>query len=139
MVVPDDLVRPIECLAQNLFIAPPSIAQWAALAAFDGEAELQANLARYRRNRDLLQDALPSAGFPVLSPPDGAFYLYTDVSRWTDDSVAFCRRMLAETAVAATPGVDFDPLRGQRTVRFSFAGATDHMAEAARRLAAWSK
>jgi aspartate/methionine/tyrosine aminotransferase len=139
MIVPEDLLRPVECLAQNLFISPPSLSQWAALAAFDADEELQANVARYRHNREVLLETLPAAGFPIVSPPDGAFYLYTDVSRWTEDSVGFCARMLQETGVAATPGVDFDPLVGHRCVRFSFSGATPDMVEAARRLKDWSK
>ena len=92
---------------------------------------------RYAANRALLLDALPGAGFRDFAPADGAFYLYADVGHRTNDSEAFCRRMLAETGVAITPGVDFDPDRGSRTVRFSFAGATADMAEAARRLTAW--
>jgi len=137
MVLPADLVRSIECLAQNLFISPPSLAQHAALAAFDSIAELDANVQRYAANRALLLDALPAAGFRDFAPADGAFYLYADVGHRTDDSEAFCRRLLAETGVALTPGVDFDPTRGRRHVRFSFAGATADMAEVARRLTAW--
>lgn len=137
MVVPDRLVRPIERLAQNLFISPPAISQVAALGAFDGEAELQANKQRYRANRDLLLAELPKAGLARIVPADGAFYLYADVGHVTDDSLAFARRMLQETGVAATPGIDFDEARGGRYMRFSYAGSTEHMAEAARRLAAW--
>jgi len=137
MIAPPDLARAIECLAQNLFISPPTLAQRAAVAAFDCRAELDANVARYARNRALLLRELPKAGFDDLAPADGAFYIYADVSRLTDDATAFCRRMLAETGVAATPGIDFDPGRGDRFVRFSFAGASEDMAEAARRLRAW--
>jgi aspartate/methionine/tyrosine aminotransferase len=139
MVVPDDLLRAVECLAQNLFISPPALSQQAAVAAFDCAEELDANVARYAKNREVLLGDLPAAGFDRLAPADGAFYLYADVSRWTNDSLSFCRRMLAETGVACTPGVDFDPLEGQRFIRFCFAGATADMAEAARRLAAWKK
>ncbi|MFO1058799.1 MAG: aminotransferase class I/II-fold pyridoxal phosphate-dependent enzyme [Dongiaceae bacterium] len=139
MVVPADLLRPIERLAQNLFIAPPTLPQLAALPVFDCRAELDANVARYRANRDLLLDELPRAGFDSFAPPDGAFYLYADVSRLTNDSAEFCRRMLAETGVAATPGLDFDPERGHRHLRFSFAGTAADMAEAARRLIAWRR
>ena len=137
MVVPEDLARAIECLAQNLFISPPTLSQHAAVAAFDCADELDANVARYAANRALLLDALPKAGFDRLAPADGAFYLYADIRHLTNDSEAFCRRMLAETGVAATPGVDFDPSRGHATMRFSFAGATDDMATAAERLRAW--
>ena len=137
MVLPADLVRSVECLAQNLFISAPSLAQHAALAAFDSIAELDANVRRYEANRALLLEALPAAGFRDFAPADGAFYLYADVGHRTNDSEAFCRRLLADTGVAITPGIDFDPQRGHRHVRFSFAGATADMAEAARRLAAW--
>jgi aspartate/methionine/tyrosine aminotransferase len=138
LVLPDDLVRPVECLAQNLFISAPHIAQVAAEAAFDCRAELEANVARYRRSRDLLLDALPRAGFTRLSPAEGAFYLYADIGDRTDDSRVFCARMLAEAGVAASPGVDFDRMRGHRFVRFSYCGPEADMAEAAARLARWT-
>ena len=137
MVVPEDLVRAVECLAQNLFISPPTLSQHAAVAAFDCIDELDRNVARYAANRALLLEALPKAGLDRLAPADGAFYIYADVAHLTDDSQAFCRRMLEETGIAATPGVDFDPLRGHGTVRFSFSGATADMAAAAERLQAW--
>jgi aspartate/methionine/tyrosine aminotransferase len=139
MVVPEDTTPVIERLAQNLFICPPHVSQVAALAALDAEEELEANVAVYAANRALLLEELPKAGFDGLAPCDGAFYLYADVSRLTDDSAAFCARMLAEAGVAATPGLDFDPVRGRSTVRFSFAGSTDRMAEGARRLKTWLK
>ncbi|MFN3615532.1 MAG: aminotransferase class I/II-fold pyridoxal phosphate-dependent enzyme [Rubrimonas sp.] len=139
MVVPPALVETIERLAQNLFICPPHVAQVAALAAMDADDELQANLALYRRNREILLNDLPAAGFDSFAPCDGAFYLYADISAMTDDSVDFCARMLAEAGVAATPGVDFDPRRGRRTMRFSFAGPTERMVEGARRLKAWRR
>lgn len=139
MVVPEPLVRPIERLAQNLYIAPTTISQIAALAAFDGSEELEANKRIYAANRALLLDGLPGAGFTEILPADGAFYLYVDVSRYTDDSLDFCQRLLAETGIAATPGLDFDPEHGRRFVRFSYAGATADMAEAVRRLAGWRK
>ena len=137
MVVPEDLVRPMECLGQNLFISPPSLSQHAAIAAFDARDELDGNVARYARNRELLLAELPKAGFTKLASADGAFYIYADVAHLTNDSQEFCRRMLAETGVAATPGIDFDPDRGNRFIRFSFAGGTEEMAEAARRLRTW--
>ena len=107
------------------------------MAVFGCKAELDGHVARYRRNRDLLLAELPRAGFARFAPADGAFYLYADVGHMTEDSEEFCRRMLAETGVAATPGVDFDRLRGNRFLRFSYAGATAEMAEAAERLIAW--
>jgi aspartate/methionine/tyrosine aminotransferase len=139
MVVPPDLIRAVECLAQNLVISPPSLSQHAAVAAFDCGEELEANVRRYAANRDLLLTELPRAGLDRFAPADGAFYLYADVSGLTNDSVEFCRRMLNEAGVAATPGIDFDGGRGHHFVRFSFAGATDRMAEAARRLKAWRR
>jgi len=139
MVLPEDLLRQVECIAQNFFISPPSLSQHAAVAAFDAYEELDANVARYAANRALLLNELPAAGFDRLAPADGAFYIYADVSRFTNDAQDFCRRMLAEIGVATTPGVDFDPPEGHRFVRFSFAGSADDMTEAARRLRAWQK
>lgn len=137
MIVPPDLVRTVECLAQNLFIAPPTLSQLAAEAVFDCRDELDGNVARYRRNRDILLEELPKAGFGRIAPADGAFYLYADIGDLTNDSPEFCRRMLAETGVAATPGIDFDPEEGNRAMRFSFAGSTADIVEAARRLRNW--
>jgi aspartate/methionine/tyrosine aminotransferase len=137
MIVPPDLFRAVECLAQNMFISPPGLSQQAAIAAFDETDELDANVARYAANRAVLLEELPKAGLDKLAPCDGAFYIYADVTRFTNDSPEFCARMLRETGIAATPGLDFDPLRGNRFVRFSFAGATDHMCDAARRLQDW--
>jgi aspartate/methionine/tyrosine aminotransferase len=136
-VLPEELVRPVERLAQNLFISPSALAQHAAIAAFDCRDELEANVARYGANRKLLLAELPTAGFDRLAPADGAFYLYADVRRMTNDAEAFCRAMLQETGVAATPGLDFDPVDGRAFVRFSFCGATEQMAEAAARLKRW--
>jgi aspartate/methionine/tyrosine aminotransferase len=137
MVAPAGLLRSIECLAQNLFISPPTLSQHAAAAVFDFIRDLDENVARYARNRGVLLDALPRAGFDRLAPADGAFYLYADVAHLTNDSEAFCRRMLAETGVAVTPGTDFDQSRGKAHIRFSFAGETDDVAEAMRRLERW--
>lgn len=139
MVVPGPLLRSIECLAQNFYISPPTLSQVAAVVAFDCKDELEANVQRYAANRALLLGELPKAGFGRMATAEGAFYLYADVADMTNDSAEFCRRMLAETGVAATPGVDFDPGRGHRFMRFSFAGATEDMAEAARRLVAWRR
>jgi aspartate/methionine/tyrosine aminotransferase len=137
MVVPKDLLRTVECLAQNLYISPPSLSQHAALAAFACRDELDANVARYAENRAVLQAELPKAGLARFAPADGAFYLYADVSDLTKDSREFCQRMLRETGVACTPGMDFDPLRGHTTLRLSFAGTRETIAEAARRLKGW--
>ncbi len=139
MVLPEDLLRPVECLAQNFFISPPTLSQLGGLAAFESREVLEGYVANYARNRAYLLQALPVAGFDRLAPADGAFYLYADVGHLTNDSEAFCRRMLAETGVATTPGLDFDPDRGHRFVRFSFAGPEAVMREAATRLQAWLK
>ncbi len=137
MVLPEDLVRPVERLAQNMFICAPHVSQVAAEAAFDCHDELQANVARYRRSRDHLLRTLPAMGFDRLSPAEGAFYLYADISGRSNDSAAFCARMLAETSVAASPGVDFDRTRGNRFVRFSYCGAEADIVEATARLGRW--
>ncbi len=137
MVLPDDLLRPVECLAQNFFISAPHISQIAAEAAFDCHEELQANVARYRRSRDHLLRALPEAGFTRLSPAQGAFYLFADISERSNDSEAFCKRVLAEAGVAVSPGVDFDHARGNHFLRMSYCGPEADMREAAERLNAW--
>lgn len=137
MVAPESLLRSIECLAQNIFISPPTLSQHGALAVFDCRKELDAYVAAYGKNRRLLLEELPKAGFDKLAPADGAFYLYADISNFSDDSEHFCRAMLEETGVAATPGIDFDPVEGNRYVRFSFAGAHATIKEAADRLKNW--
>lgn len=137
MVMPEDLLRVTESLGQNLFISPPTLSQIAAVAALDCSEELDRNVAQYARNRELLLEALPKAGFDSIAPADGAFYLYADVSHMTNDSDEFCRTILAKTGVAITPGIDFDPDRGNRFVRFSFAGTTETMAAAAQALRDW--
>ena len=139
MVVPEALLRSVESLAQNLFVSPQALPQHAARVAFDAKAELGRKVAHYAENRALLLRELPKAGFDRLAPADGAFYLLADVGSLTNDSAAFCQQMLEETGVAATPGVDFDPARGHRFLRFSFAGSTADIAEAAGRLVAWRR
>lgn len=137
MVVPEELVRSIEVLAQNLAISAPALSQYAALAAFDSSRELDAKVDGYARNRKLLLRELPLAGFDKLAPADGAFYIFADVTKLTNDSMEFCRRMLDEIGVATTPGVDFDPDRGHAYIRFSFAGDYEGVAEAISRIKAW--
>ncbi|MEZ0279568.1 MAG: pyridoxal phosphate-dependent aminotransferase [Methylibium sp.] len=139
MVVPEALVRPIERLAQNLYISPPAISQVAALGAFDGIEELEAIKAGYARNRAMLLEELPCAGFTTILPADGAFYLYADVSRFAPDSEALAKAMLREIGVAVTPGIDFDPVHGRNYLRFSYAGPEPAMREAARRITAWMR
>ena len=137
MVVPQEMARAVERLQQNLFISAPTLSQLAAVHAFDCQEELEGRVARYARNREILLNGLPEAGFDRLAPSDGAFYLYADIGALTDKSTDFCQRMLEETGVATTPGIDFDPVRGWQTIRFSFAGSTQHMIEAVERLKAW--
>ena len=139
MILPEDLVKPVERLTQNFFISAPALSQIAGIAAFDAQDELQANVARYAKNREILLNDLPKAGFDDLITTDGAFYIYANVARLTNDSLDFCQRMLVETGVAATPGIDFDPARGRHFVRFCFSGATADMVEAAKRLHDWRK
>ena len=139
LVVPEALVRPIERLAQNLYIAPPTISQIAALGAFDGIDELEAIKESYARNRAMLLEELPAAGLSDILPADGAFYLYADVSRFTDDSEAFATAMLRDAGVAVTPGIDFDPDRGRGCVRLCYSGPEASMREAAVRIGAWLK
>jgi aspartate/methionine/tyrosine aminotransferase len=139
MAVPERLVRVFERLAQNLYISPPTISQYAALAAFDATEELEGYKSVYAKNRSMLLEGLPKIGFDTLAPADGAFYIYADVSRFTGDSVDFARRMLQETGVAATPGVDFDEAEGRHFIRFSYAGTFENMREAVRRLSSWRK
>ncbi len=138
MVVPEELVRPMERLAQNLYICAPALSQYAAIAAFECTDELEANKAVYQSNRDLLLEELPKAGFTDILPADGAFYLYADVRHMTNDSAAFAKAMLEETGVAATPGIDFDTGRGDHYLRFCYSGTTERMQEAARRLRDWA-
>lgn len=137
MALPADLVRPVECLAQNLVISAPYLSQVAAEAAFECAAELEANVARYRRARETLVAALPGAGFPRFAAADGAFYIYADIGDRTNDSLGFCRRLLHEVGIAASAGVDFDRTRGHRTMRLSYCGPESDMIEAARRLVEW--
>ena len=134
MVVPGSHVRVVERLAQNMFICAPHASQVAALAAMECDDELQANLAVYRANRALMLDGLPKAGFTRIAPPDGAFYVYADVSDLTGDSRALAAEILEGAGVAVTPGRDFDPLRGHRTLRFSYARATADIEEGLARL-----
>ena len=136
MLTPPSLRRAIDRLTGNMTICPPAISQLAAVEAFSPEsrAELDGHVRRYGRNRQVLLDGLPRIGITDLAPADGAFYVYANIGHLTDDSLAWCKRVLAETGVALTPGVDFDPVGGGKTVRMSFAGAGDDIAEALARL-----
>jgi aspartate/methionine/tyrosine aminotransferase len=137
MVVPESLVRPIERLQQNLAISVPTLSQIAAEAAFEGRAEMEAVKRGYEENRRILIEGLPRAGLTKFLPADGAFYLYADVSDFTSDSFKFAGEMLEKAHVAATPGIDFDPLHGHRFIRFSYARSAAEMHEAVERIARW--
>jgi aspartate/methionine/tyrosine aminotransferase len=137
MILPQDMAAPMERVAQNLYISSNAVSQRAALAAFDCGEELEGNVEVYRRNRDILLDALPRAGITEIAPTDGAFYIFANVSRFTNDSIDFCARLLAETGVAVTPGIDFDSEEGHAYVRISFAGETETVRDAADRLVSW--
>ena len=139
MVVPEPLVRPLDRLQGNLAVSVPTLSQIAAEAAFDGRAEMEIVKHGYEENRRILLEGLPRAGLDKFLPVDGAFYLYADVSRFSDDSFEFAKRMLAQTHVAATPGVDFDPVKGRHFIRFCYAGAAGEMHDAVDRLANWLK
>ncbi|WP_210287201.1 pyridoxal phosphate-dependent aminotransferase [Allorhizobium borbori] len=139
MVLPENLVRPLECLAQSLYISAPELSQIAAIAALGAGEELDIYRQTYAANREFLIRCLPEIGLPLLSPMDGAFYAYADVSAYTNDSMAFAKRMLAEISVAATPGLDFDPLEGNRALRLSYAGSQAEIAEAVSRMEGWLK
>ena len=137
MIVPDVLVRSIECLQGNLAISVPTLAQIGAEAAFDGREEMEAVKHGYEENRRILMEGLPKAGLDKFLPVDGAFYLYADISRFSADSLDFAKRMLNEASVAATPGIDFDPVHGKRFLRFCYAGSAVEMHEAVDRISSW--
>jgi aspartate/methionine/tyrosine aminotransferase len=139
MVVPENLVRPIDRLQGNLAISVPTLAQIAAEAAFEGREEMQAVKHGYEENRRILTEGLPKTGLDKFLPVDGAFYLYADISRFSDDSLDFAKRMLNEAGVAATPGIDFDPVNGKHFLRFCYAGSADEMREAVARIGNWLK
>jgi aspartate/methionine/tyrosine aminotransferase len=139
MGVPDSLVRPIERLQGNLAISVPTLAQVAAESAFDGREEMEAVKHGYEENRRILTEGLPKAGLDKFLPVDGAFYLYADISRFSDDSLDFAKRMLNEANVAATPGIDFDPVNGRHFLRFCYAGSSAEIHEAVDRIGRWLK
>ena len=137
LVAPADLVSRARAFVGNLFLTAPSLSQHAGLAAMDAREELEGHVAVYRANRQLLLDALPSLGLTAIAPPDGAFYIWADIGHLTDDSLAFCERLLRETGVATAPGLDFDPVEGRHFIRFSFAVSTQEVREALRRIQPW--
>lgn len=137
LVVPKSGIDAARARMGNLFLTPPSLSQHAGLVAMDCHDELQANIATYTRNRELLLAALPGMGLGRIAPPDGAFYIYADVSDFTDNSLEFCQQLLEATGVATAPGIDFDPVEGRHFVRFSFAVSTPEIEEAIRRIGPW--
>ena len=137
LVVPPDLVEAARARMGNLFLTPPSLAQHAGLAAMDCGEELEGHVQTYARNRAAMLEALPAMGLRRIAPPDGAFYIYADIGHLTYDSLAFCIRMLKETGVATAPGIDFDPVGGNRFIRFSFAVSTPEVEQALARLGPW--
>lgn len=137
LVVPESGIDAARARMGNLFLTPPSLAQHAGLVAMDCTADLQANIATYTRNRELLLAALPGMGLGRIAPPDGAFYIYADVSEFTDDSMEFCKALLQDTGVATAPGIDFDPVEGRHFMRISFAVATPLVEEAIRLIGPW--
>jgi len=137
LVAPEDLRETARAYVGNLFLTAPSLSQHAGLAAMDCTEELDAHVAVYQRNRELLLEALPRLGLTSIAPPDGAFYIWADIGHLTDDSMGFCKRLLTETGVATAPGVDFDPVDGHRFMRMSFAVSTPQIEEAVRRMAPW--
>ena len=136
MVVPKGLVRRMEKLNQHLFISAPALSQIAAVSAFDAVDELEEIKAQYQRNRDILMEGLTSTGFGHFASPDGAFYIYVDVSEFTDDSLTFSKQLLQNQGIAASSGLDFDPVGGGTMMRFSYAGAEEEVRDAVDRLKA---
>lgn len=137
LVVPPHLIEPARARIANLFLTPPVLSQHAGLVAFDCTEELEGHHAGYARNRELLLAALPRLGLQRIAPPDGAFYIWADIGHLTNDSFAFCRQLLADTGVATAPGIDFDPVDGNRFIRFSFAVSTPEIEDAIERMVAW--
>jgi aspartate/methionine/tyrosine aminotransferase len=137
LVLPESMVRAVERLQQSLAISPPTLGQIAAEAAFEGRDELEAVRAGYARNRGILLEELPRMGLADVHPADGAFYIYVDIGRFTNDSLDFCKRLLETGGVATTPGLDFDRGRGARSMRLSYAGSEADMVEAIRRMKAF--
>ena len=137
LLVPPDHIAAAKAYIGNLFLTPPSLSQHAGLVAMDCIDELEGHIEVYRRNRELVLDALPSLGLKTIAPPDGAFYVWADIGHLTDDSVAFCEQLLRDTGVATAPGVDFDPVDGHRFMRFSFAVSTPLIKDALERLRPW--
>jgi len=134
LILPEEEVQQARARMGNMFLTPPTLSQFAGLAAMDCEEELEANIDVYRANRELMLEALPAMGLRSIAPPDGAFYIYADIGHLTNDSMAFCETLVRETGVATAPGVDFDPVNGNRFIRFSFAVSTPEIEDALARM-----
>ncbi len=139
IIVPENHIRQIESIVQNMFICAPHVSQIAAIAAMDAKDELEYNMSVYRKNRSLMVEGLAKAGFTEIAPPDGAFYIYANISKFSNNSFKFTREILDEAGIAITPGFDFDAERGNETIRFSYAGTTDDMKEGLNRLYKYMK
>ena len=137
LLVPREHLHRARAFVGNMFLTAPSLSQHAGLAALDAHDELQGHVAAYARNRELLLNALPALGLNEIAPPDGAFYVYADVKHLTDDSLAFCKKLLLDTGVATAPGIDFDPEDGRHFIRMSFAVSTPELEEAIARMTPW--
>jgi len=137
LLVPEGETERVRAFSANMFLTAPSLSQHAGVVALEAHDELEGHMQVYRRNRDLLLAALPKLGLDKIAPPDGAFYIYADVRHLTDDSMAFCKRLVRETGIAAAPGIDFDPVDGRHFIRFSFAVSTAEVEEAIARLTRW--
>ena len=137
LLMPPELADSVDRLAGNFALCPPTLAQRAAVRAFEAYRELDDNVRRYRENRDLLLARLPGIGIDKIAPADGAFYLYADVSRYTEDSQSWVAKLLADVGVAVVPGIDFDPVNGGRFIRMSYAGDTAEIAQAVEIFGEW--
>jgi aspartate/methionine/tyrosine aminotransferase len=137
LLVPEGEENRVRAFSANMFLTAPSLSQHMGVVALEAEDELEDHVRVYRRNRDLLLEALPRLGLTKIAPPDGAFYIYADVRHLTDDSMAFCKELLCDTGIAAAPGIDFDPVDGRHFIRFSFAVSTAEVEEAITRLTRW--
>ena len=135
--MPDDLYQAANARLTNYYLTAPSLSQKAALAALDATDYYDEVAEKYAQNRDLMLKRLPELGFGEIAPPDGAFYVYTDIGHWTQDSLSFCKQLLQDTGVATTPGLDFDPVAGHHFIRFSFPQDYEAVSEALSRLQGW--
>jgi aspartate/methionine/tyrosine aminotransferase len=137
MVVPDNIIDSVRAIARAFFISPPAPSQHVALTAMDCQNELQSHVQQYAENREFLLEEMPKAGYNRFTSVDGAFYFYAHVKHLHEDSLEYCKAMIRDLGVVATPGTAFDPLQGQHYVRFSFAGNIGTIRKAVKLLQAW--